>query len=105
MDSGVHASLHPICHHQIVYAKLNLKIEYHSLYERLAWDYKKINTQLLNRTIETFNWQKLLENKNVNSQLYLFNKTMLNIFHNFIPNKNIIYDDKDPLGLTTISKH
>ena len=25
MDSGVHASLHPNCHHQIVYAKFNVK--------------------------------------------------------------------------------
>ena len=40
MDSGVHASLNPNCHHQIVYAKLNLKIEYPPLYERLVWDYK-----------------------------------------------------------------
>ena len=32
MDSGVHASLHPNCHHQIVYAKLNLKTEYSPLY-------------------------------------------------------------------------
>ena len=31
MDSGVHASLHPNCHHQIVYPKLNLKIKYHPL--------------------------------------------------------------------------
>ena len=75
---------------------MNLKIEYPPLYERIVWDYKKVNTQLLNRTIETFNWEKLLENKNVNEQLYLFNKTMLNIFHNFIPNKNIICNDKDP---------
>ena len=105
MDSGVHASLHPNCHHQIVYAKLNLKIEYPPLYERLVWDYKKTNTQLLNRTIETFNWEKLFENKNVNEQLYLFNKAMLNIFHNFISNKNIICNDKDPLNLTIKSKH
>ena len=42
------------------------------------------NTQLLNPTIETLNWEKLLNN-NVNEQLYLFNKTMFNIFHNFIP--------------------
>ena len=27
MDSDAHPSLHPTCHHQIVYAKLNLKIE------------------------------------------------------------------------------
>ena len=26
----------------------------------------------------------------------LLNKTILNIFHNFIPNKLIICDDKDP---------
>ena len=51
---------------------------------------------MVNHTVEIFNWEKLLENKNVNDQLYLFNKTMLNIFHNFIPNKNIICNDKDP---------
>ena len=79
MDCSIHASLHPHCHHQIVYAKLNLKIEYCPLYERLVCDYKSTNTQLLNRTIETINWEKLLEYKNVNKQLYLFNKTMLNI--------------------------
>ena len=45
-DSGVHASLHPNCPHQIIYAKLNLKIEYPQLYERLVWDYNKTNTQL-----------------------------------------------------------
>ena len=51
---------------------------------------------MLNCTIENFNWENLLENKNVNEQLYLFKKTMLNIFHKFIPNKNIICNDKDP---------
>ena len=40
MDSGVHDSLHTNCHHQIVCAKLNLKIEYPPLYERFVWDYK-----------------------------------------------------------------
>ena len=96
MDSDVHASLHPNCHYQIGYSKLNLKIDYPPLYERLVWDYKETNAELLNRRIETFNWEKLLENKNVNEQLYLFNKTMLNMFHKFIPNKNIICNDKDP---------
>ena len=95
MDSDTQASLHPNYHHQIVYANLNLKIEYPPLYERLVWDYKTTNTQLLNRTIETFNWEKLLENENADEQLYLFNKTMLNIFHNFIQDKNTICNGKD----------
>ena len=112
MGSGVHASLHPNCHHQRVYAKTGRKNWTPTptpplplLYERLVWDYNKTNTQLLNCTIETFNWEKLLEDKNVNDQLHLFNKTMLNIFHNFISNKNIICNDKIPLGLTNKSKH
>ena len=96
MDSSIHASLHPHCHHQIVYAKLNLKIEYRPLYEQLVCDYKSTYTQLLNRTIETINWEKLFEYKNVNKQLYLFNKTILNIFCNFSPNKNIICNNKNP---------
>ena len=96
MNRGVHASLDRYCHIHIVYAKLDLKIEYPPTYERLVWNYNKTNTQLLNGTIEVFSWEKLLENKNVNEQLYLFNKIMLNIFHKFIPNKNIICNDKDP---------
>ena len=55
MDSGPHTSLHPNCHHQIVYPNLNLKIEYPPLYERLVWGYKNTNAQLLDYTIETFN--------------------------------------------------
>ena len=104
MGSGVHASLHRNCHHQIVYAKLNLKIEYPPLHEWLVWDYKKTKTQFLNRTTKTFNWEKLLENKNVNERLYLFDKTMLNIFHNFIPNKNIICNDKHPHSFNNLIK-
>ena len=80
-NSGVHASLHPNFHHPIVYAKLNLKTEYPPPPPPIIWTVSlglcKTNTQLLNRSIETFNWEKLFENKNVCEQLYLFNKTML----------------------------
>ena len=34
MDSGVDSSLHPKCYHQIIYSKLNLKIEYRPPYIR-----------------------------------------------------------------------
>ena len=94
MDSGVYASLHPNCQHQVVYSKLNLNIEYPPLYKRLLWDNKNNNTQLFNHATETFNWEKLIENKNVIEQLYLFNKILLNSFHNFISNKNIICNDQ-----------
>ena len=36
MDAGVHPSLHPNCHHQIVCAKFDLKIHYPSSHERFG---------------------------------------------------------------------
>ena len=39
LDSGVHPSLHPNCHHQIAYCKLNLNIKFPPPNERLVWDF------------------------------------------------------------------
>ena len=89
-ESGVHPSLHPKCHHQIVFAKLNLKVEYPPLYERLIWDYKNADIPSVNRAIDIFDWGNSFEGKNVHEQVHFFNKTILNIFRNYIPN------DKDP---------
>ena len=36
------------------------------------------------------------EGKNVHDQFYLLNKIILNIFHNFIPNKNMTCHGRDP---------
>ena len=52
---------------------------------------------MTNRAIESSNWEKSFEGKNVLDQIYLFNKIILNIFYNFIPNKIITCYDKDPL--------
>ena len=77
IESGVHPSLHPNCFHEIAFAKLNLKIDYPSLYECLIWDYKKANEQLINRAIDIFYWEKSFEG-NVHDQVNLFDK-ILNI--------------------------
>ena len=67
----MHPSLHPNCHHQIVFSKVNLKIEYPPFYERLVWDYKNTDPQSINKAIETLNWKKLFQNKNNQDQLKL----------------------------------
>ena len=51
-EGGVHLPLHPKCHHLIVFAKRNLKVEYHPLYERLIWDYKNADIPSINRAID-----------------------------------------------------
>ena len=48
MDSGVDSFLHPKCHHQIIYSKPNLKMEYPSPYSRKVWGYNRAETDLIN---------------------------------------------------------
>ena len=105
IDSGIHPSLHQNCHHQIIFCKLNLKIEYPPPYAREVWDYGKAQTDLINRAIDQFDWINLFLDKNINEQVILFNRTILNIFHNFIPNKIILCDDRDPPWMNEKIKH
>ena len=45
VNSGVHASLHPNCHHQIIHSSFNLNIFYPPPYQRLIWDFKKADSK------------------------------------------------------------
>ena len=66
VESGVHPSLHPNYHHQIVFAKVNLQIYYPPRYPREIWHYKQTNTELIRREITDFNWDRAFLNPNVN---------------------------------------
>ena len=85
VESGVHPSLHPNCHHQIVFAKFNLMISYPPPYSREVWHYREANTDLIKRAISNFNWEKSI-----------FNETILNVLSNYIPHETLTCDDKDP---------
>ena len=83
-------------HHQIIHCKFNLMIVYPPPYERLVWDYKRANTDAIISSINQVDWEFLFFNKNVHQQVYIFNKTLINIFSNFIPNRYVTFNDKDP---------
>ena len=42
INSGMHPSLHQNCHHQIIFAQINLKVYHQPPHKRLVWDYKKL---------------------------------------------------------------
>ena len=94
MDSGVHSSLHEKCDHQINYFKLMSILHDMSRKFRITTDLRQ--TQLINCCFEILDWYYLFSGETVHEQVELFNKTSLNIFHNFIPNKIILCDDKNP---------
>ena len=96
VESGVHPSLHPNCHHQIVFAKFNLQIYYPPPYPREIWHYKQANTELIRRAITDFNWDRAFLNINVNGNVYIFSNTILNIPRILIPHETIVCGNKDP---------
>ena len=85
VKSGVHPSLHPNRHHQIVFAKFNLKVYYPPPYLRKVWHYKEANADLIQRKINNFNWEKAFSNTNINEKVSFFSKTILNVLNNHIP--------------------
>ena len=61
VNSGVHASLHPNCHHQVVHTNFNLNISYPSPYQRLIWDYKKEDSVKIRKALDLINWERLFK--------------------------------------------
>ena len=99
MESGVHPSLHSNCHHQITYAKFNLKIHYSSPYQREIWYYQKANTDQIRKALKQFSWDRSFKNLSVNEMVFLFNRTIKNIFSNYIPHETIICEDRNSLWI------
>ena len=50
----------------------------------------------LGERLNKFNWQRVLLNTNVNEKVDIFNRAILNIRSNFIPQEFVVCDDKDP---------
>ena len=80
MESRLHSSLHENCHHQLVYAKFNLKVWYPPPFEREIWHYQYANIEQIKRAIEQFPWEK----------------TIKSILSNYIPHETITCDDREP---------
>ena len=105
MSSGIHSSLHQNCHHQIIFAKFNLKVHYPPPYECELWHFKKANTDYIKRTINGFPWERSFANLDINDKVHLFNKTIRNILSTFIPHETITFDDRDPPWINNRVKH
>ena len=80
INSGVHSSLHPTCHHQIVHPSFNLNVYYPQPYQHLVWDYKKANSITVRKGLDLVDRAIIFHGKDINEQGTLFNDTILNFF-------------------------
>ena len=97
INNGIHASLHSSCHHEIIHCTFNLNILYPHPYQRLLWNYKKADVSKIKKVLKLVNWDRLLDNKNVDFQVLILNDIKQNVFTNLVPNKYVTFDDKDPV--------
>ena len=97
---GVDVSIFDKCHHNIIYGKINIRVPLPPAYVREVWDYQKANIENIKKAISNFDWNKAFENLSVDEKVDFLNKTLLNIFRNYIPNKKIKCDYRQPRWMT-----
>ena len=98
VNSGIHASLQPNCHHQIVQSKFDLNIFYTPPYQRLVWDYKKAVVSNIQKALDLVSWEKLFGNKNIDIRSQSSVK-QIKYIQKFCSKKVITCNDKDPISM------
>ena len=63
---------------------------------RLVWDFQRANISFIRKAIKMVDWRFMFLNKNVHKQISIFYNTLVNSFTNYIPNKYITIDFRDP---------
>ena len=84
MESRVHSSIHPNCHHQITNAKFNLKIHYPPPYKREYGITTKQMLITLEKQLTCFLWKSITKSWHKRYD-FLFNRTVKNIIASYIP--------------------
>ena len=83
---GVDVSIFDKCHHNIIFGKVNVHVLLALVCFHEVWNYSQANVGKIKDVISNFNWSKVLANLCVEGQVRHFNKTLLNVFRNYIPN-------------------
>ena len=104
VDNDGHPSLHTNCHHQITYCKFKLITESPPPYQRFVWDYKRANINSIRQALCQVNRSTILSSKHVHQQVNILNSILINVFTNYVSNKAIKTDEKDPHWMTEFLK-
>ena len=71
----------------------------------LTWDYKKADSIKIREALDSVKWERLFDKKDLNAQVLTLNEVILNVFRNYVPNKYITTDDKDPVRMNETIKN
>ena len=99
-NHGVDVSIFDKCHHNIIFSNIDIRVPLPLIFVREVWDYSKANVAHIKKAISNFNWHNTFKDLSVNEKVVLLNETLLNIFRNYIPNKKITCDYRQPPWMT-----
>ena len=93
---GVNASIFDKCHHNIIFGKVNICVPLPPVSIGEVWNLSQAHMENIKYSISNFNWSKAFENLSVDGKVKHLNKTLINIFRNYIANKKIKCDYCQP---------
>ena len=96
VETEVHPSIDSLCHHNIISGKINIRCPPVPPFNSQIWHYDKADSNAIRQSIQKFPWERHLAGLSPDEQAGFFTETLLNIFTNFIPNKNIKVESRDP---------
>ena len=99
-SSGSEMSLFEKCHHNIIYGKIDFKILIPPPYTREVWDYKNASAECIQCSVSSIDWDFLFWGKSINEKVDILNQCLKNIFYNFVPDKVIKCDYRQPPCMT-----
>ena len=95
-ESGVLPSLLPQCHHDIIYAKIDLHVSLPPPFKRTMWDYKNADVASIRRSLLSINWERCIQNRKE-----FLTSSIINIFSAFCPNRVVTCRYKDATWMTS----
>ena len=103
-ETGVELSIFENCHHNLIYGIIDFKVPLLPPYLREVWDYKNANVNHIQSAVSSIDWDFIFHGANVNKKVDILNECLKNIFHNFIPNRIIKCNYRDPPWMTDVIK-
>ena len=97
---GVDVSMFKKCYHNIIHGRIDIPAPLPSVYVRESWSYNKANVENIKKAVSNFNWNRAFENLSADEKVELLNETLLNIFRNYIANKKIKCEYRQPPWMT-----
>ena len=88
-----------------MYGKIDIKIPIPLPYMREVWDYKNASAESIQHSVSSIDWDFLFWGKSIKKTVGILNECLNNIFHNFVSNKVIKCDYRQPLWMTDSIKN